>query len=74
MPTFDYKCEKCGTKYEVFHKVRENKDIVICPSCGAKEHKKLIGAANIGSISSKSYVSEAPPVAPSCATGACGLN
>jgi putative FmdB family regulatory protein len=54
MPTYNYKCNECNTKYEIFHKVKENPDDVICPSCNSKSSKKLITAANIGVTSNHS--------------------
>ncbi len=48
MPTYNYRCNECNTKYEIFHKVKENPDDVICPSCKSKSSTKLITAANIG--------------------------
>ena len=79
MPTYSYKCEKCETKYEVFHKVKEIKDDVVCPSCGSIEAKKLMTAAGISGFSGSSSSSYDLPVAPSCSSGACqngmcGLN
>jgi len=42
MPVFDYKCEKCNARYDVYHKVREVVEDVVCPACGSKSHKKLM--------------------------------
>ena len=41
MPTYEYKCQKCGKVFEKFHKMTE-RPRVKCPKCGAKA-KKLIG-------------------------------
>ncbi len=67
MPTFVYKCKDCASKYEVFHKVKEVQEDVICPSCGSHEAKKMITAANIGGFSQSMDL----PTMPSCATGGC---
>ncbi|MDQ1266660.1 MAG: Zinc ribbon protein [Bacteroidota bacterium] len=67
MPTFNYKCLDCGTKYEVFHKVKEVKEEVICPQCHSDSEAKLISAPNIGGFSKGGY--DMPM--PSCASGAC---
>lgn len=42
MPTYDYKCLKCGHQFEVFQTMTE-KQLLNCPECGG-ELKRLIGA------------------------------
>lgn len=67
MPIYDYQCKDCGKTYDVYHKVREVVDDVVCPSCESKNHTRLISAPNVsigGSSSSADY-------APSCTTGGC---
>lgn len=64
MPTYVYKCNDCGNKYEVFHKVKEQKENVICPSCSSKESTKMIAAASISGFSKSSE-----PSMPPCAMG-----
>jgi len=74
MPIYDYRCDDCGASYDVFHKVREVVEDVVCPSCHSSKHTRLISAPSIrmNSTTSKS-ASETPP--PSCCVGgACGLN
>lgn len=42
MPTYEYECEVCGNKFEVFQNIKD-KPIKECPKC--KGHvKRLIGA------------------------------
>ena len=41
MPTYDYKCLKCGNKFELFQSMSEE-PIKVCPECGG-EVKRLIG-------------------------------
>ncbi len=64
MPIYDYTCNTCNTTYDVFHKVREVIDDVVCPSCASKEHTRLISAPNVavGHGASASNL-------PSCSTG-----
>ena len=57
MPIYDYRCEHCGALYDVYHKVHEVAEDVLCPDCGSSEHKKLMSipaavAVNAGSKSS----------------------
>lgn len=42
MPTYEYKCKKCGNVFEVFHSMSAD-PVKSCPKCGG-EVKKLIGA------------------------------
>ena len=42
MPTYDYRCLRCGNKFEVFQYMTE-KHLSSCPECGGKV-KRLIGA------------------------------
>jgi putative FmdB family regulatory protein len=42
MPTYDYKCTKCGHKFELFQTMSAE-PIEKCPACGGKV-KRLIGA------------------------------
>lgn len=72
MPIYDYRCDECGTTYDVFHKVREVDEDIVCPSCKSAKHTRLLSAPsfNMGSQ---------PERRPSCADGnccggACGLN
>ncbi len=73
MPIYDYKCGSCGKTYDVFHKVREVTEDIICPSCGSTSHTRLLSAPSIsmGSKSSNEYSSCEPG---SCCGGSCGLN
>ena len=72
MPIYDYKCGECGKIYDVFHKVREVKEDILCPSCGSVKHTRLISAPSINMGSQP----EAPPCATGgcCPGGSCGLN
>lgn len=46
MPTYDYKCLKCGHVFEVFHKITESPEIK-CPVCGGPVKKLLSSGAGI---------------------------
>lgn len=35
MPIYEYKCQECGAKFEVFQKVGATNEEVVCPKCGA---------------------------------------
>ncbi|MDI6766925.1 MAG: zinc ribbon domain-containing protein [Bacteroidota bacterium] len=78
MPIYDYKCTDCNKTYDVFHKVREIAEDVVCPSCGSTNHKKLMSVTQMSmgsdSGSSCSDGSCGPYTGGGCAGGMCGLN
>jgi putative FmdB family regulatory protein len=69
MPTYDYRCNDCGSTYDVFHKVREVVEDVVCPSCESARHTRLLSAPNVA-VGGKTGMDLSS--APSCeATGGC---
>lgn len=76
MPIYDYRCEECGKTYDVFHKVREVIEDVVCPSCGSARHTRLLSAPSFSMGSSTgSGPSDVPPCTTGgCCGGSCGLN
>lgn len=42
MPTYDYECDKCSKRFELFQKMTA-KPVGVCPKCGGKA-QRLIGA------------------------------
>ena len=75
MPIFDYKCEDCGSRYEVFHKIKEDSEIIVCPDCNSKSYKKLMSAASVGSSASSDLSSSCSAYqSGGCPGGMCGLN
>ncbi len=42
MPTYDYLCESCGTKLEIFQSMTESPKRK-CPECGKNKLKRQIG-------------------------------
>jgi putative FmdB family regulatory protein len=42
MPTYGYKCRKCGYTFEEFQSITAN-PLVTCPSCGQPALKRLLG-------------------------------
>ena len=80
MPIFEYRCQECGTKYEVLHKSSENQNDIICPKCSSSNNKKLL--STFSSSMGDSGFSESScatgncdvPSSGGCASGLCGLN
>ncbi len=42
MPTYEYECQSCGHKFELFQRITE-KPQRRCPGCGKSKAKRLIG-------------------------------
>jgi len=79
MPVFEYKCVKCETKFEVYHKSTVNQEEVACPKCSSKDNQKLFStfAAATGSHSHGDTCASGNCPMPSfggCSNGQCGLN
>ncbi len=45
MPTYEYKCEDCGNKFEKFQSMKD-KTIAKCPNCGGKV-QRLISSGGV---------------------------
>jgi putative FmdB family regulatory protein len=77
MPTYDYRCNDCGRAYDVFHKVREVVEDVVCPACVSTSHTRLLSAPNVA-VGTKANASPATDRAMDfggcCGGGACGIN
>lgn len=52
MPTYQYKCEICGNKFEVRRKMSESDKELKCPRCGAEQRRKISSRFNsiLGSL------------------------
>lgn len=82
MPIFDYRCNNCNTKFEIFHLVKEKAEDIICPNCKSTDAQKLLSAfATVTGHHSHSESSSCEtgtcgynPYAGGCANGMCGLN
>lgn len=71
MPTYDYRCDECGKTYDVFHKVREKLEDVVCPDCTSAKHTRLLSAPRINVNASP----DTPPCGESgCCGGSCPMN
>jgi putative FmdB family regulatory protein len=71
MPTYEYRCEECSSQYEVFHKVREVENDVICPACGSSSHRRLMSLTGMSMTGYASSASSSYNSADSCSSGSC---
>ena len=46
MPTYSYKCEKCGDSFERFQSISEE-PLKVCEKCGGKVHRLIGGGAGL---------------------------
>ncbi len=77
MPIYDYRCEDCRKLYEVYHKVREETDDIVCPQCSSRNAKKMMSvpaAPSVSSGSSAPYGACDNAGGCGCSGGSCGLN
>lgn len=70
MPIYEYRCDKCGAKFEVRQAMGEDGSKLNCPECNAPHPRRLLssffspGGDEAGS-SEATY--------PTCTSGTCGL-
>lgn len=48
MPVYEYKCGKCGIKFEKLRSISQKDDEVTCPSCGEVAGKKIFSIFGMG--------------------------
>ncbi|AEB08053.1 FmdB family zinc ribbon protein [Desulfobacca acetoxidans] len=45
MPTYEYRCEKCGKAFSLIMSIRERETAkIVCPYCGADDVTQLLSA------------------------------
>lgn len=47
MPTYDYKCEKCGHRFEKFEKISDLEKEKCCPICGQIAKRLISNGAGV---------------------------
>ncbi|MBN1397083.1 MAG: zinc ribbon domain-containing protein [Bacteroidetes bacterium] len=75
MPIYDYKCKDCNAAFDIFHKVREVDEDIICPNCSSHNYSRLISITNsiIKGISSTACSRENCGMEGSCGGNNCPL-
>ncbi len=51
MPLYEYRCEKCGEKFETLISLNKISDPVECIKCGSKETTRLLSSFSASSSS-----------------------
>ena len=74
MPTYEYRCDKCGRTFEVFQKITDS-PVETCRDCGGKV-QRLVNATNFilkgNGWYKTDYAPKQPPAskeAPACSAG-----
>jgi putative FmdB family regulatory protein len=57
MPTYEYRCRKCGHQFEVFHGIHD-KTVQKCPRCGGRARKVPAGGAGLIFRGSGFYITD----------------
>jgi putative FmdB family regulatory protein len=65
MPVFEYRCAKCGKKFEILHKSAVKHEEAVCPNCHTSNVKKLLSSFSTGGGGNANE---------SCISGDCRLN
>jgi len=57
MPTYEYRCPKCGTDFEKFQKMSDE-PVAECPKCAAPAERRLSGGAGLLFKGSGFYITD----------------
>lgn len=57
MPTYDYRCRKCGHRFEVFHSIKDDKPRR-CPRCKGRAERMISAGAGILFKGSGFYITD----------------
>jgi len=63
MPIYEYKCEKCGIKFEILQNMDASNKGIVCPKCGAPKPVKQFSSFSSSSEGSSECESG---VCPTC--------
>ena len=82
MPVYEYRCELCSKKFDILHKSSLSEEIIMCPSCGSLENKKVFSTfaaqsssgSDFGSCSDGSCDMPGMPAGGGCCGGSCSHN
>ena len=48
MPTYAFRCGKCGHEFEVTAHIADRDERAVCPKCGSREVKTVFGSFAVG--------------------------
>ncbi|MGQ9495711.1 MAG: FmdB family zinc ribbon protein [Thermoanaerobaculaceae bacterium] len=64
MPLYEYKCEQCQHRFEVFQRLGQGADGIRCPKCGSENVKRML--STFASAKSSSFASSGSSSSVSC--------
>ena len=64
MPIYEYQCDECGERFELFVRSAAQRKVPTCPKCGSQRVCKAISLFGVGGAGGSSKSS-----APSCGPG-----
>jgi putative FmdB family regulatory protein len=44
MPIYEYKCQRCGARFELLRRFSDSDTGLICPECRSEEVKRLLSS------------------------------
>ena len=50
MPTYEFRCAKCGHEFEVTAHIAERDEKAVCPRCGSRDVKTVFGSFAVGGV------------------------
>jgi putative FmdB family regulatory protein len=59
MPIYEYRCDECGEKFELFVRSATRKVVPTCPKCGSQKARKNISLFGVGGTGGGSKISAA---------------
>jgi len=51
MPIYEYRCDECGKKFELFVRSMTKQNSSACPECGSQQVRKDISLFGVGGTS-----------------------
>jgi len=54
IPIYEYQCEECDERFELFVRSSAQQAAAICPSCGSGKVKKAVSLFGVGRTKSRS--------------------
>ncbi len=61
MPIYEYRCRKCGERFEKFVRSFSAQQTLECPRCGSQEVEKAVSLFGVGSSSRSSSSGSCSP-------------
>ena len=57
MPIYEYECQSCGEKFEMFRSISDDDSEIKCPKCGKKNSRRIFSRFATGASYGESATS-----------------